>query len=406
MQAGTAPLPRLLRGVGREPIVSLQRHLDLHGPLRSDVSADVLITEIEQSGLRGHGGAGFPTGRKLRTVAGGRGSKTVVINGTEGEPASKKDRAMLREAPHLVLDGAAVAARAVGAGVAYIAHCESDVRGAASLEAAIDERAGLRGDPEFVRFEAPELFLSGQETALINLINGGACTPTFDRRPFERGVRGRPTLVQNAETTAHLALIARHGARWFRQLGPESDPGSALLTVSGAVEAPGVYEIEHGTSLESMLETVRVREPLRAVLIGGYFGSWLPVGRVGSTDLSPTRAARTGRESRRRGDRRARPLRLPGCGAGPRDPLVRRAVGRSVWTVRARVGRGRRGISTDRGRLWRRACAAGSASMDGRATGSRCVPAPGRRRGVHLQRAGGVRRRTRGPRRPRAMSAM
>lgn len=288
MQAGTAPLPRLLRGVGREPIVSLQRHLDLHGPLRSDVSADVLITEIEQSGLRGHGGAGFPTGRKLRTVAGGRGSKTVVINGTEGEPASKKDRAMLREAPHLVLDGAAVAARAVGAGVAYIAHCERDVRGAASLEAAIDERAGLRGDPEFVRFEAPELFLSGQETALINLINGGACTPTFDRRPFERGVRGRPTLVQNAETTAHLALIARHGARWFRQLGPESDPGSALLTVSGAVEAPGVYEIEHGTSLESMLETVRVREPLRAVLIGGYFGSWLPVGRVGSTDLSPT----------------------------------------------------------------------------------------------------------------------
>jgi NADH:ubiquinone oxidoreductase subunit F (NADH-binding) len=284
-------LPRLLRGVGSEPITSLDAHVRLHGPLPGEPqrsSREQLLEELERSGLRGHGGASFPTAKKMRSVAGRRGSKIVVVNGTEGEPASKKDKALLRESPHLVLDGAALAARAVGADNVFVAICERDSRSSASLSAALAERSSLRGDPAFQLFDAPELFLSGQETALVNMLNGGPCKPTFGTRPYERGVRQRPTLVQNAETLAHVALIARHGADWFRQLGPAADPGSALVTISGALDAPGVYEIEHGMALSQMLDAAGCNESLSAVLIGGYFGTWIPAPEVARVRLSPS----------------------------------------------------------------------------------------------------------------------
>ncbi len=283
------PLPRLLRGVGPEPITSLQAHVELHGPLpvAPRRSREQLLDELERAGLRGHGGASFPTAKKMRAVAGRRGSKVVVVNGTEGEPASKKDRALLRQAPHLVLDGACLAARAVGADNAVVAFCEQDSRSLASLSAALAERRSSPDEPDFQLFGTPELFLSGQETALVNMLNGGPCKPTFGTRPYERGVRQRPTLVQNAETLAHVALIARHGAGWFRQLGPASDPGSALVTVSGALEAPGVYEIEHGMPLPQLLDAAEVNEPLSAVLIGGYFGTWLDAGEIAQIRLAP-----------------------------------------------------------------------------------------------------------------------
>jgi NADH:ubiquinone oxidoreductase subunit F (NADH-binding) len=293
-------LPRLLKGIGERPMASLDSHLAVHGPL-PDVRrhrADWLVGVVEQAGLRGQGGAGFPTGRKLRTVASRRGSKIVVANGTEGEPASKKDRVLLREAPHLVLDGAALAAQAVGARHAIVAVAEHDVRSFESLESALDQRrAGhLCDQPKFQLAPVPDSYVAGQEAALINLLNGGAAKPTFGARPFERGVDRRPTLVQNVETLAHMALIARHGPEWFRELGTAVDPGSTLVTLSGAVDRPGVYEIEHGLPLVELLGTAGVHGDLQGVLIGGYFGSWLAADEaeralLSSAELSPYGAA-------------------------------------------------------------------------------------------------------------------
>lgn len=277
------PLPRLLLGVGDRATAQLDCHLDLHGSL-PDLrrwAPTQLIELAESAGLRGHGGASFPVARKLRAVASRRGRKVVLANGAEGEPASKKDRVLLRELPHLVLDGAAVAAAAISAGEAIIAVHESDERSIRSLERAIRERNGVRlREPRLSLFLTPRRYIAGQETALINLVNTGSLAPTFGPRPFERGVRQLPTLVQNVETLAHLALIARHGAGWFRQLGTPEDPGSALITVSGAVGAPGVYEIAHGTPLADVLETAAAEPRPVAVLIGGYFGSWVPAAHV------------------------------------------------------------------------------------------------------------------------------
>ncbi len=291
-------LPRLLTGVGELPMTELASHLDQHGPLPElrGSSPDQIIALVAESGLRGHGGAGFPTATKLRAVASRRRPKILVANGTEGEPASKKDRVLLRELPHLVLDGAAVAARAIGAGEAIIAVSELDERSAHSLDRAVAERraAGLRGEPRFSTAGVPERWLTGQESALVNRLNGGPGRPTFGARPFERGVRQRPTLVQNVETLAHLALIARHGAGWYRGLGTERDPGSTLVTLAGAVSAPGVYEIERGMPLADLLQSAGESEPLSAVLIGGYFGSWLPAEHIPGVRLAAEHLAEHG----------------------------------------------------------------------------------------------------------------
>ena len=206
---GRAPLPRLLAGLGDVPVTALGSHLDLHGPLRDlrGWAPQEIVELVGQAGLRGRGGAAFPVATKMRAVASRRRPKVVVANGSEGEPASKKDRALLRDLPHLVLDGAAVAARAVGAREAIIAVSEHDDRSARSLALALSERrnARLRREPQFTLFAVPERFVSGQSSALVNVLSGGPAKPTFGPRPFERGVRFRPTLVQNVETLAHLA---------------------------------------------------------------------------------------------------------------------------------------------------------------------------------------------------------
>jgi len=280
-------------------MVALDQHQDVHGPppdLRRWPPAEI-IQLVESAGLRGHGGASFPVARKLRAVASRRGRPIVVANGSEGEPASKKDRALLRELPHLVLDGAAVAAHAVGAREAIVVVSSEDERSMRSLGAALHDRAAARlhGDPEFELFALAPGFVAGQETAVVSALNGGPAKPTFaPPLPFERGVRRRPTLVQNVETLAHLALIARHGAAWFRELGTAQDPGSALVTVSGAVAAPGVYEIEHGMPLPELLDVVRPTDHVAAVLVGGYFGTWLAPGAAQEARLS-------GEELRERG---------------------------------------------------------------------------------------------------------
>jgi NADH:ubiquinone oxidoreductase subunit F (NADH-binding) len=123
----------------------------------------------------------------------------------------------------------------------------------------------------------PPQYIAGQEGALISHLNGRRAIPTFTPpMPFERGVNRRPTLVNNVETLAHIALIARHGSQWFRQLGTPTQPGSALVTLSGAISHPGVYEIEQGASLSSLIEAAGgTTGRVRAALLGGYGGTWI-----------------------------------------------------------------------------------------------------------------------------------
>ncbi|HSZ14661.1 MAG TPA: NADH-ubiquinone oxidoreductase-F iron-sulfur binding region domain-containing protein [Solirubrobacteraceae bacterium] len=285
--ASAAALPRLLSGIRPRGPLPLDEHVEVHGQLpsaagrgrrRAREHAGMLIEEIERAGLLGRGGAGFPTATKMRAVAGRRRRAIVVANGAEGEPASLKDRTLLESLPHLVLDGAILAAEAVGADELVVCVCESADTGIGSVAGAIEERAASgERSPALRLAPVPSHYVAGQESALVNYLSGGPAKPTFTPpMPFEQGVRGRPTLVDNVETLAHVALIARHGASWFRELGTPSQPGSALVTLSGAVAHPGVYEIEHGASLSSLVTaaggaTARVR----GALLGGYAGSWV-----------------------------------------------------------------------------------------------------------------------------------
>ena len=132
----------------------------------------------------------------------------------------------------------------------------------------------------------PHRYVSGEETAVVSWLNGGDAKPMFTPpRPFERGVAGRPTLVQNVETLSDLALIGRFGADWYRSTGTAEDPGTTLVTLSGGVSRPGVYEVPLGSPLGDVVAMAGIEGDVAAVLVGGYFGSWVPAGRVGRTSL-------------------------------------------------------------------------------------------------------------------------
>lgn len=266
-------LPRLLAAAQGDRPASLDEHTAAHGPL-ARVGPE-LIEATRLAGLTGRGGASFPTAVKLRAVAAQRGPRLVLANGAEGEPMSAKDSTLLELAPHLVLDGALASAGAVGAARVVVAvPADADFAWEA-VRRAIAERRDA-GRVSLVR--TPVAYLAGEESALIRRLNGGPLLPTVvPPRPFERGLKRRPTLVQNVETLAHIALIARHGPTWFREVGTAEQPGSALVTVSGAVGRPGVYEIGCGATLAEVLAAVGgAVEPLRAFLVGGYHGTWLP----------------------------------------------------------------------------------------------------------------------------------
>jgi NADH:ubiquinone oxidoreductase subunit F (NADH-binding) len=276
---GRPATPGDLRLIVRDQPMSLAAHLAHYGPLPQRAPSAALIAEVERAGLTGRGGGAFPAGRKLRAVADatvGRGTAVVVANGSESEPASGKDAVLLSRSPHLVLDGISLTAGAVRADRAYLC-VGSRAALARSLAEALVERdqAGLDRVPiEIVT--GHDGYLAGQETALISVLNGGRPTPTFaPPRPADKGVRRVPTLVLNVETLAHVALIARYGAAWFRSVGNPAAPGSALITVTGAVRRPGVREIPLGTPLSEVLRRSGLDSPAQAVLTGGYFGTWL-----------------------------------------------------------------------------------------------------------------------------------
>ena len=299
-----------------------------------------LIAEVERSGLRGKGGAGFPTAVKMAAVATRR-RGVVVANGTEGEPASTKDKMLLSAAPHLVIDGAMLAAEAVAASEIVVCVDRSARRQLAAIEAAIGERISYQVDRIPIRLvAAPSRYLTGEESALVHWLNGGDAKPTVvPPRPFERGVGGRPTLIQNVETLAHIALIARFGAQWFRSLGTQSDPGTTLLTLSGGFARPGVYEVPMGATLSSVLAAAGTAPAeLGAILVGGYFGTWIPAGSMAGVDLGVESLAGAGAGL---GCRRHRRIAGRGVRTGrerPDRPVALRAERGPVRSLRARTG--------------------------------------------------------------------
>ena len=265
-----AGLPRLLPASPED----LRGHLARYGATPYRGRTGVLIGDIEASGLTGRGGAAFPVYRKMAIVARSRaGRKVIIANGSESEPASRKDELLLRLAPNLVLDGLQLAAEAVGA---TEAHLYLHYGATAEILRALAERAsrGLDGIGVTIT-QAPPRFLAGQETALVNRLGGGPALPTFQPpRVNERGLGCAPTLVQNVETLAHLALIARYGPRWFRAAGTDAEPGSMLTTVYRPDGKCRVVEAEIGAPLRTLLSS---GAETAAWLVGGYHGTWLPM---------------------------------------------------------------------------------------------------------------------------------
>ena len=233
----------------------------------------------------------------------------------------------------------------------------------------------------------------GEERALINALNGGPGKPTFaPPRPFQKGIGGAPTLVQNAETAAQLALIARHGAEWFRGLGTAAEPGSALVTLTGAVAHPGVYEIPLGAALDDLVAAAGgLAAPVRAYLIGGYFGTWIDAADAPGLRLTNADLARLGGGL---GARAIIALPASACGVTETARVARCLSGQSAGQCGPCVhgldaiagamellarGDGRQlpdlaALAADGARPWR-------------------LPAPGRERQADRQRTRGLRRR-------------
>jgi NADH:ubiquinone oxidoreductase subunit F (NADH-binding) len=284
-----ARLPRLLPdSFGTEP-TCLADHLARYGPpvppARSRGRREELIVQVELARLAGRGGAGFPTAKKLAAVAAHR-HAIVVGNGTEGEPASAKDKVLLARSPHLVLDGAAAATEIVGATEAIIvAHpAVSDI-----VAQAVAERRRARLDRARLSVvTAADEFVAGEASAVVRWIERGIPKPKPPGpRLSEVGLHGRPTLVQNVETLAHLALITRYGADWFSAIGTVREPGSMLVTLAGAIRHPGVYEVAIGTPVGDVLSQGGgcPGQP-GALLLGGYFGTWVDAVQAAAVPLS------------------------------------------------------------------------------------------------------------------------
>jgi NADH-quinone oxidoreductase subunit F len=224
-------------------------------------SPDAVIDEVEKSGLRGRGGAGFSTAVKWRSIrTTGTGARFAVCNGAEGEPATFKDRTLLRANPYQVLEGLAIAAYAVGAERAYIGVKEAFSQEAEAVRRAIEEmrQADALGPTPIELVLGPDLYLFGEETGLEEVIEGRLPLPRI-ARPFMLGLfaqppNDNPTLVNNVETLANVAHILADGPEWLRSTGTDSSPGTMVFTVCGDVRREGVFELPLGTSLRYLVE--------------------------------------------------------------------------------------------------------------------------------------------------------
>ena len=222
---------------------------------------EAVIEEIAKSGLRGRGGAGFPTGEKWRAIRTiGTGTRFAVCNGAEGEPATFKDRLLLRTNPYQVLEGLAIAAFAVGAERAYIGVKEAFATETHALGEALEamQQADALGRIPVQIVLGPDLYLFGEETGLEEVIEGRLPLPRA-ARPFMLGLfasapNENPTLVNNVETLANVPHVLAEGADWLRSSGTDGSPGTMLFTVCGDVRREGVFELALGTPLRSLVE--------------------------------------------------------------------------------------------------------------------------------------------------------
>ncbi|MCX4097961.1 NADH-ubiquinone oxidoreductase-F iron-sulfur binding region domain-containing protein [Nocardia sp. alder85J] len=263
--------PRLLRDLGDTESLDSYRgtggYADLPDP-------EPFVATVTDAGLLGRGGAAFPLGRKLSTVRNAGVTPVLLANGEEGEPASVKDRWLLRYRPHLILDGMRLAAHTVGAdrAVLYV----SDPAGAEAASAAIAEFDGLLGGVRLELVTVAPGYVAGEETAAVRAVNGGPAKPSDKPpRPFQEGVDGRPTLVSNVETLSHLPFLLAHGAAEFRSVGTAGSPGTFLSTVTGA-GAPVTYELPHGTPVSELLAQHGVStDQVTGLLLGGYFNGMI-----------------------------------------------------------------------------------------------------------------------------------
>jgi NADH:ubiquinone oxidoreductase subunit F (NADH-binding) len=259
----TIGAPRLLAGLDRVGRLDLHAHLATHAHL-PHVDQARLLEMLDAAALAGRGGAGFPLAAKLRGLRGPR--PRIVVNGSESEPASAKDRTLLRRTPHLVLDGALAVAAACRADSVVIA--VSDAAAFTSVQAAVRERPDARAVT--VR-RTPATFVAGEARAVVQALDGGPALPPGRRDP----PTNHGTLVSNAETFAQLAILLRLGSRRFADTGSALEPGTTLLTLSGAVGRPGVVEIPVGTPMGILLRAAQA-DDAQHIVIGGYHGCWIP----------------------------------------------------------------------------------------------------------------------------------
>ncbi|ARX83440.1 oxidoreductase [Streptomyces alboflavus] len=273
-------LPLLTSGFDLVERLDLAMHLKVHGPLEP-IAGEQLATLAEQISLRGRGGAGFPFAKKLRAVAEAairRGVRpVVVINGSEDEPACRKDTVLINRAPHLILDGALLAAEALGARTLVVGVTRDSTE--ASMQSALAERglSNRRGSILRARVQRnPVRMVTGESSALVRSADGGPPLPPGRKvRTSDSGVGGAPTLLSNAETFAQLAVAARIGAERYRRTGLRDEPGTVLLTLSGAVARPMVVEAPTGVPLRYVLQLAGAPPLPQGVLTGGYHGKWL-----------------------------------------------------------------------------------------------------------------------------------
>ncbi len=276
---------RMTAGLNRADRLDLSTHYQVFGSLPR-LTVDQLIDMAQQVDLRGRGGASFPVGRKVKSVldtARRRKRKPVVlVNGTEGEPGSAKDRMLMLRSPYLVLGGALVAAWALQASEIVIGVTRADV--ARSMSSAAQAAPDLRRLVRVV--QVPDRFVSGEAGALVNALNGKAAIPPGRKvLPSDYGVDDLPTLLSNAETYAQIAVLAMLGPEGFASTGTPDEPGTYLLSVGGSAERPAVVEVPAGLPLGEVLDLC-LAEPWAGVLVGGYHGMWLPTETAYNTPVS------------------------------------------------------------------------------------------------------------------------
>src|ERR1700758_359913 len=275
MRIGAA---RLTAGLDRLPRLDLEAHRDIFGPLPR-LSIDELISVAEQVDLRGQGGAAFPFARKLLAVVNAAEASDcptiVVVNATEGEPGSVKDKMLMIRSPYLILSGAALVAEAIGAEEIVIGVAGDELANR-SIDAAIAAEPGLRKIARVVQM--PDRFISGESGALVRGINGKRPVPPGRKiLASDFGVADLPTLLSNTSTFAQLAVLALLGPERFAAVGTAEEPGTVLLSVGGSAAQPAVVEVPTGIPLAAILDICQAPAG-DGVLVGGYHGMWLPAG--------------------------------------------------------------------------------------------------------------------------------